>query len=97
LARTRFEIEEELGALNDLRAQVPPKTAFGDDNQDAIDAQIRVIEQRMTFEEAIDEFEEDGDYILSNAQDAVRWLVDDDVPVSESWRELADAVVEAVA
>lgn len=97
MARTRIEIEDELNALKELRNNVPPQTAFGDNNQDAIDAQIKVIENRMTFEEVIDEFEIDGDYILSNAQDAVRWLRDDDEPVSDSWRDLVGVAVEAVA
>ena len=89
MARTRIEIDEELENLRELRDQVPPQTVFGDDNQEAIDAQIRVIEERMDYNEAFEAFEDMGDYILSNAQDAIRWLVDDDEPVSDSWRELA--------
>ena len=89
MARTRIEIEEELNALKEVRSKVPTQTAFGDNNQEAIDAQIRVVTEQMDFEEVIDQFEVDGDYILSNALDAVRWLEDDDLPPSESWDELA--------
>lgn len=88
MSRTNIEVTEELNLLNDLRHRVPSRTTFGDDNQEAIDAQITVIEEWMTFEEAIDRFEEDGSYILSAALDAVRWLHDDDEPVSESWVDM---------
>ena len=95
MARTRIEIEEELEALRNLRGQVPPQTAFGDDNQEAIDAQVRVIEELLDCDETLEAFEDMGDYVLSNALDAVRWLRDDDEPVSEGWCDLAEATVEA--
>ncbi len=86
--RERIEIEEELEALEELTNKVPPANAFGDDNQEAISAQIRVIRERMDFEDVIDEFEDEGDFILSSATDAWRWLHQDDEAASEGWAEL---------
>jgi hypothetical protein len=88
--RSKHEIEGELRALHALLNNVPPKTVFGDDNRQAIRAQIRVLEERMDFEAVADEFEDKGDYILSNATDALRWLEDHDEPVSMSWLVLVE-------
>jgi hypothetical protein len=88
VARTRIEIEDELANLKNLRDKVPQLTAFGDDNQEAIDAQVRVIEERLDYEDVLEEFEEEGDHILSHALTALEWLEEDDVPPSEGWAEL---------
>jgi len=45
---TPAEIAAELAALKELRALIPPRTLFGDDNLDAISAEIDVLEHRLT-------------------------------------------------
>lgn len=99
MSRTRIEVEEELSALCNLADIVPQYTAFGDDNQEAINAQIKVIRERMSFEDVLYEFEDERSYTLSAAQDALRWLRDDDEPVSAAWMELvaSSAEIRAVA
>jgi hypothetical protein len=92
--RSNEEIAKELRTLRSLISRVPSETIFGDDNQEAIEAQIKVIKENMDFEEAVDMFEGQGTHTLSNAVDAVRWLWDDDEPVSQSWSDLAEAVAE---
>ena len=86
--RERLECDEELRLLEDLYHVVPIRSSFGDDNQEAIAAQRAVIAQRMTLEQAIDEYQDEADYTLSAALDAQRWLRDDDEPVSDGWIQL---------
>lgn len=88
MSRTRIEIQEELTALGDLLNEIPTTSSFGDNNQEAINAQIRVISYRMTVDELLSEYEDEVDYTLSAAMDALRWLRDDDEPASESWNEM---------
>jgi hypothetical protein len=71
-----------------LRGGVSSQTAFGDDNQGAIDAQVRVINACMNENQVIEAFEGEGDYILSNALDAVRWLEGDGSVCSDGWAEM---------
>lgn len=87
MSRTRMEIDEELAVLKGLANEIPAQSAQGEDNHDAINAQIRVIEDDMSFEDMIVAYDDD-EFILSAAIDARRWLKDDDEPVSETWLEL---------
>jgi hypothetical protein len=97
MQRTRLEIADELFALNELLSQVPPTSAFGDDNHEAINTQIRVIQETMTQTKLLEEYEDDDPYILSAALDAHAWLYDDGDAVSEGWQEMAEESVAAVA
>lgn len=90
MARERIEIDEELEALRELRDQVPATSVFGDDNQEAIDAQLEVIAHNMTELRVLDAYEDEDNYTLSAALNALRWLREDDDPVSESWREMLE-------
>lgn len=90
--RSKQEIAEELRILRVLINRVPRTTAFGDDNQAAIRAQIQLIEHRMDFDAVNDAFDDEPDYTLSNAYDALQWLEgDDDDPPSEAWKKLIAA------
>lgn len=93
LTRTVEEVQQEIASLRDLSGRVASTTAFGDSNDDAIDAQIRVLDEKLTFEQVVDEYE-DVAYTLSSALDAYRWLNEDDEPVSTGWRELVTAETE---
>jgi hypothetical protein len=91
--RTTTEIANEIKALKKLRNKVPSTTYFGDDNRAAIDAQIRVIEENMTLDDIHDEWEDD-DFLLGNADDALKWLREDADPVSGCWAHLVEAQAE---
>ncbi|MBW4039209.1 MAG: hypothetical protein HIU91_10105 [Acidobacteria bacterium] len=93
--RTAAEIETELHALNGLRNQVPPTSAFGDDNHEAITAQIRVIREGMTYEKLVAEYEEGNAEIFNAALNALGWLYDDDTPPSDWWAALVEEPVAA--
>lgn len=97
MQRIRFEIADEIHALKELLHQVPPTSAFEDDNHEAIHAQIRVIQEEMTYEELLHEFEEGEPEIFNAALNALGWLYDDDTPPSEWWREILEDSAEVAA
>lgn len=84
MARTRFEITAELESLAEL-------VESGDENmQDAIQAQVSVIELGLTSEQIRDNYDED-DELLEAALTAERWLRHDDEAPSETWQEQLEA------
>jgi hypothetical protein len=74
--RSHEEIQAEIEGLKALRPRLKPTTAFGDSNLDALDAQVRVLEEDMTHDEIWDEWPElDGDmHVRSSAEEARQWL-----------------------
>lgn len=48
---THEQIAEEVTRLRAVQPRVPKYSAFGDNNHDAIDAQIKVLEDRMSHDD----------------------------------------------
>lgn len=94
--KTDAQIDSEIAALKALKPTVRQRTAFGDDNHAAIDAQIDVLLKRMNTDEVFnayaDEEEEGGEvyeHVFSAALQASDWMTgilasDEDSP-SASW------------
>jgi hypothetical protein len=89
------QIEAEIAALRELIGRVRRHTACGDDNRAAIDAQINVLERRLSPNEIHDD--DLSEYELFCALDAALWLAGElqedeegsaESPV-EGWRGLA--------
>lgn len=80
MARTRLEITDELQALAELTETAP------EEMQEAIQAQVSVIELGLTSEQVRDNYDED-DELLEAALTAERWLRHDDEAPSETWQE----------
>lgn len=83
-------IDAEIVALTELKLRVPPESAFGDNNLDAIDAQRAVLIRRMSTDEIYAIFGgEDGDefskYILDCALTARDWLFGEGFAPSQDW------------
>lgn len=55
-AKTVTEVEAEVKALVAVKAKVPRRTMFGDNNHDAINAQIEVLEEDLNDEEIANRF-----------------------------------------
>lgn len=83
--RMRIEWQQELDNLRELGENVPDSNASGEDNHEAIRAQINVIEN-MTHQEDIFDMYEGDEFILNAALDAERWLRHDDEAPSELWK-----------
>lgn len=55
---TSAEVAGEVARLRELREAVPPRTVFGDDNREAITAQIDVLSERLSVEQTEDRWGE---------------------------------------
>jgi len=64
---TKKQIEAEIKKLGVIKPNVRKTSIFGDNNQDAIDAQIEVLENRWTDDEIYDRFPSQED--LDNKAD----------------------------
>lgn len=78
--RTQKEINEMIGKLKKLKTKLPEHSAFGDPNHLIIDAQLDVLELRMT-KRGIDELDMDeyGDMGWSDVMNAYDWMMGTDV------------------
>jgi len=97
---TPAEVAAQIEALRVIKPKVLRRSGFGDDHHAAIDAQIEVLERRLTFEQIADRsiYEDDpdgdGDWtqnVSDAARDARNWLdgqLTDQTDLVESWQEL---------
>ena len=104
--KTIAEIKNEIDALKKLQPRIEkekPETYFGDNNVDAIAAEIWVLEQTIKNtgicippkNEKIDERYNNGDgenFVLQSAFDAVGWIEEnsDIKSLAAEWLELLD-------
>ena len=100
--KTNEEIAAEIAALKEIKPRVRKCSAFGDDHHAALDAQVEVLERRMSNDKVYDRFEptdnEDCDYdegrsesILNAAVEALLWMNNeaaDPAAPSENWKDL---------
>lgn len=94
---TDEQIKQEIEKLKELKTKVRSRTAFGESNTDAIQAQIDVLEKGWTNETIIwdhfPEIEEDA-HARDAAMEALAWKNGKDNAVgeyespSQSWRGL---------
>lgn len=90
--RTEKEIQDEITALRELKPRVPYESMFGDNNHNAIEAQIETLESDLVEDDIYEKLE--NEEWLQNeesaALDARQWMDGDseDKP-SESWKPLA--------
>lgn len=101
--RNDVAVNAEIARLVKMKSRVRQRTAFGDDNHDAIDAQILVLTNRADNDEVYDrfgpshddkgkesfEFTDSCDHKLQAALEALMWLEGEtkEAP-SKGWKEL---------
>jgi hypothetical protein len=93
---TEDEVKTEIARLKEMKPKVRRKTAFGDDNWEKIDAQIRVLEESMDEDEIYAAWSDDNDPehnqdLIHNALDARQWMegdVDEPELPSKGWENL---------
>lgn len=93
---TDQQIKAEIKALQELKKTIPKKTFFGDDNHERLDAQIEVLENRMTekqienrfyVDETSEDYHEGDNDLWSHAGEAHRWMVGEDKEApSSGWK-----------
>lgn len=91
-SRTPEELGAELSRLAGLRELVPARSSFGDNNHEAIDAQMRVLRERMGVADVAEKWDGDDDadqYILTAALDAAEWRRGEGDAPSVAWLDMA--------
>jgi hypothetical protein len=87
--KNQFEIDDEIGALHDCKARLRhQRSVFGDDHVAAIDAQMRVLSERMSRQQVQLAFGQEAHesavsgrdaaqhaYIYDQALEAYDWMV----------------------
>jgi hypothetical protein len=93
------EIADEISKLVALKPKIKSPSVFGDDNRAAVDAQIKVLEGKLTVDE-IDTSRDDAvgtgdeensfhaDNCYSSAIEAAEWLIGMAEPPSKGWEPL---------
>jgi|SRR5882672_9383396 len=71
---TRAEAQTEAIKLKTIKPHVRETTAFGDNNHDAIDAQIEALENEMSEYEIHERFDDEGESVMFAALDARTWM-----------------------
>lgn len=78
---TGEQIKAEIAELKRIKPLIPERSFFGDNNQEAIDAQIIVLEEDLSEEDVFERGEraedEEGYFdenMINHARDAVDWL-----------------------
>ena len=86
--RSDEEIKKEIEALKAIRPKVVPRSMFGTDNLAQLDAQIRVLEEKMDIDDVCEAFDHVGvaEETLSAAEYARDWLEEK----NEDFESLAD-------
>ena len=88
-APTSEAVKAEIEALKQIKPKVRPESFFGDNHHDAIDAQVKVLTEDMSEEDAESEFEYEPDNVRNAAMEAYDWL-EGSLPEAPSagWQEL---------
>ena len=93
-SKTQAEIDKQVKKLKAIRPKVKPTTYFGDSNLDKLDAQVKVLEEDMDFDEVWNEWpEEEKDMeIRMSADEAVSWRdgESDEDDLAEDWPLIKD-------
>ena len=86
---TPDEIKAESDLLTKMKPTVRETSMFGDNHHDAIDVQVRVLDERLTDSQIYNEFEDGPDNLLETALEARRWLDgEENNKPSDNWQEL---------
>jgi hypothetical protein len=88
--RTDAEINAEIKKLRDMKPNVRMTSAFGDNHHNAIDAQIRVLDELMDEEDIETIFDDDAQNVRDEAYNALQWMLGEDEydAPSQGWQEL---------
>ena len=97
--RTDAQIGEQINRLKAVRKKLPRLNAFGENIHDKIEAEITVLEERLTEDDCWDRTAEEGSdddskewewCVGESARDAAMWLAGDteDEP-AQGWEDIA--------
>ncbi len=84
---TPEQVKKEIETLTEMKPKVKRFSAFGDDHHAALDAQVDVLKNDLTYDEIDEQYEY---HARANAHDARLWLDGEGDPetLSEDWENL---------
>jgi hypothetical protein len=88
---TKEQVTMEIAKLKEMKPHVRHFSAFNDDNHEAIDAQIQVLEEDMDDDGIDENWPDDDQYSIRDAAQAARSWLDgesDTATLSEEWEGL---------
>lgn len=89
--KTQAEIDAEIKKLEDMKPNVRHYTFFGDDNHEAIEAQVKALQEDADDDDTYD-WQNDGDFsehAIEAARQAILWRNgDEDEAPSDGWAPL---------
>ena len=98
--KNQEQVEQELAKLREMKPKVRRRTMFGDNNHEAIEAQIEVLDEDLTdddvYDRLITEDEETGDtegewtqHVVDAALRVIQWRDgEEEESPSKSWEPL---------
>jgi|GEM_PF-1656998 len=95
---TPEQVTAEIAKLREMKPHIPERSVFNDNNHEAIDADIEVLEKNLREGDIMYRNEmlenDDGEYLSDHAMDsalgALRWLEgDEEMSPSTNWEGLA--------
>jgi hypothetical protein len=81
-------INAQIAALEEIKPRVRHYSSFGDNHHYAIEAQVRVLTDRMRPDRALGFFAGCPDNVQDAVSDVVDWLEGEAPAPVESWKEL---------
>ena len=91
MMRSDKEIKKEIEKLKGLIGKIRPFTIFGDDNGKQLEAQIKVLEEKMDIDDVYDDIEFCEDEMLCcDLTHVVQWMNNEEgePAPSKGWKDL---------
>lgn len=97
MKKTQQQIDGEIAKLTEIKPKVLRRSHFGDDHHAAIDAQVDVMQRKLTNDSIYDRYSPDPDNedddrpqnVLDAAIEAREWMDGNrDEDLSDEWKEL---------
>lgn len=86
--KTKEQIDMMIKDLQEIKPRVRHFTFFGDNNQEAIEAQIWVLQSNAIENDVWNRFSEEEEYQRSLALDATDWIDGKNENLLSDWQEL---------
>ncbi len=76
MRKTQEQVDKQIELLKEARPKVRPYSAFGTDNLEGLDAQVRVLGEDMDSDDIWDRWDRDEEDMntRSSAEEALAWL-----------------------
>jgi hypothetical protein len=87
---TDKQVTEEIKTLKAMKPTVLRASVFGDDHHKAIDAQVAVLEEKLSEDDVYERYQDRADNVRDAASQAAQWMEgeSEDGKPSKGWKSL---------